>query len=147
MIQGAGVVGVSGLLPRTVRPKRPCLFRGRRYGLSEPRSPKLLCVALAGVILPRTLSPQLQGPGFGSGEPQALLPYLDSDGQYGHLHGPPPASQGLQPAAESRRNEVFFGWDCMSVCVCERERERSTSNSSCYPWFRGKEGLCEQERG
>lgn len=136
MIQGAGVVGVSGLLPRTVRPKRPCLFRGRRYGLSEPRSPKLLCVALAGVILPRTLSPQLQGPGFGSGEPQALLPYLDSDGQYGHLHGPPPASQGLQPAAESRRNEVFLailGFGEKRVCVSRNEAEDSSAGQLTLP--------------
>lgn len=31
------------------------------------------------------------------------------------------------------------------VCVCVRER--SKSNSSCCPWFRGKEGLCGQEGG
>ena len=45
MIQGAGVVGGFGHLPRTVRPKRHCLFRGHRYGLSESQSSKLLCVA------------------------------------------------------------------------------------------------------
>lgn len=62
-----------------------------------------------GVILHKTLSPQLLGPGFRSGEPQALLPYLDGD--HGHLRGPPPSSQGLQPTDESRQNKVFFGWD------------------------------------
>ena len=61
------------------------------------------------MILHKTLSPQLLGPGFRSGEPQALLPYLDGD--HGHLRGPPPSSQGLQPTDESRQNKVFFGWD------------------------------------
>lgn len=96
-VRSAGVVGVSGHLPRTVRPKRPCLFRGRPYGLSEPRSPKLLCVAPAGVILQRTLSSQLLGPGLGSGEPQALLPYLDSDGQYVTFMVPLPQARASSP--------------------------------------------------
>ena len=36
---------------------------------------------------------------------------------------------------------------CVCVHVCVRERERSKSDSSCCPWFWGKEGLCDQARG
>lgn len=85
--------------------------------------PSVAVHGLTGVILQKTLSPQLLGPACRSGEPQALLPYLDGGRAHCHRHGPPPPSQGLQPTAESRQKKVLFHWDCVSVCVCVCKRE------------------------
>lgn len=46
--------------------------------------PSVAVHGLTGVILQKTLSPQLLGPACRSGEPQALLPYLDGGREHCH---------------------------------------------------------------